>query len=297
MPTARSRPRRSARPARSRPPADPRPHPRRRHRGVLRRGLRRRAGGAHRPPRPDQQADALPLLRQQGGPLPRDPRPEAPGAVGLGRRGAGRRSARASRRGSGWRATTASSSASSSGRPSETGRARCSASRSAAPSSPAPSPTCARASEAGLLPAGLDARLLLLAILGLVTYPLVFPQVTRLVMGRSLVGPRVPPGAGRRSCVSFSDRALREARVTAPGGTAAARRPRLGAVLPCGLVALALLARLLAGCDRGAGSATATAPAARGAGHGDHGRPARRAGAGPRHRQRAGRSPPCRSSP
>ena len=39
--------------------------------------------------------------------------------------------------------------------------------------------------EAGLLPAGLDARLLLLAILGLVTYPLVFPQVTRLVTGRT----------------------------------------------------------------------------------------------------------------
>ena len=38
--------------------------------------------------------------------------------------------------------------------------------------------------ETGLLPAGLDPRLLLLAILGLVTYPLVFPQVTRLVMGR-----------------------------------------------------------------------------------------------------------------
>ncbi len=39
--------------------------------------------------------------------------------------------------------------------------------------------------ETGLLPAGLDPRLLLLAILGLVTYPLVFPQVTRLVMGKS----------------------------------------------------------------------------------------------------------------
>ena len=50
--------------------------------------------------------------------------------------------------------------------------------------------------------------------------------------------------------------------MTAPGGNTAAPRPRLGAVLPCGLVALALLAvALLAGCDRGAGSATATAPA------------------------------------
>ena len=38
--------------------------------------------------------------------------------------------------------------------------------------------------RAGLLPAGLDPRHLLLAILGLVSYPLVFPQITRLVTGQ-----------------------------------------------------------------------------------------------------------------
>ncbi|MGH7399701.1 MAG: TetR/AcrR family transcriptional regulator [Candidatus Rokuibacteriota bacterium] len=41
----------------------------------------------------------------------------------------------------------------------------------------------------GFLPADLDAGHLLLAILGLITYPLVFPQVTRMVTGR---GPSDP---------------------------------------------------------------------------------------------------------
>jgi TetR/AcrR family transcriptional regulator len=37
----------------------------------------------------------------------------------------------------------------------------------------------------GLLPADLDAGQLLLAIMGLVAYPLAFPQLTRMVTGRS----------------------------------------------------------------------------------------------------------------
>jgi hypothetical protein len=41
----------------------------------------------------------------------------------------------------------------------------------------------------GLLPAELDAGHLLLAILGLITYPLAFPQVTRMVTGRSASDP------------------------------------------------------------------------------------------------------------
>jgi AcrR family transcriptional regulator len=41
----------------------------------------------------------------------------------------------------------------------------------------------------GLLPEDLDAGHLLLAILGLITYPLAFPQVTRMVAGRSASDP------------------------------------------------------------------------------------------------------------
>jgi AcrR family transcriptional regulator len=41
----------------------------------------------------------------------------------------------------------------------------------------------------GLLPANLDAGHLLLAILGLITYPLAFPQVTRMVTGQSASDP------------------------------------------------------------------------------------------------------------
>src|SRR5207247_4228136 len=43
--------------------------------------------------------------------------------------------------------------------------------------------------RAGLLPGSLDAGHLMLAILGLITYPLVFPQVTRLVTGQSPFDP------------------------------------------------------------------------------------------------------------
>ena len=52
--------------------------------------------------------------------------------------------------------------------------------------------------RAGLLPAALDPGHLLLAILGLVTYPLAFPQVTRLVTGRSPSDP-----AFRKQRVAF----------------------------------------------------------------------------------------------
>jgi AcrR family transcriptional regulator len=41
----------------------------------------------------------------------------------------------------------------------------------------------------GLLPADLDAGQLLLTILGLIAYPLAFPQVTRMVTGRSAADP------------------------------------------------------------------------------------------------------------
>lgn len=41
----------------------------------------------------------------------------------------------------------------------------------------------------GLLPADLDAGHLLLAIMGLVAYPLAFPQLTRMVTGRSATDP------------------------------------------------------------------------------------------------------------
>jgi len=41
----------------------------------------------------------------------------------------------------------------------------------------------------GLLPADLDAGQLLLAIMGLVAYPLAFPQLTRMVTGRSAADP------------------------------------------------------------------------------------------------------------
>jgi AcrR family transcriptional regulator len=41
----------------------------------------------------------------------------------------------------------------------------------------------------GLLPEGLDAGHLLLTILGVLTYPLAFPQVTRMVTGKSPTDP------------------------------------------------------------------------------------------------------------
>ena len=43
--------------------------------------------------------------------------------------------------------------------------------------------------QRGLLPADLDAGHLLLAIMGLVAYPLAFPQLTRMVTGRSAADP------------------------------------------------------------------------------------------------------------
>lgn len=52
--------------------------------------------------------------------------------------------------------------------------------------------------QAGLLPGDLDPAHLLLAILGLVSYPVVFPQVTRLVTGRSPSDP-----AFRRQRLAF----------------------------------------------------------------------------------------------
>jgi hypothetical protein len=43
--------------------------------------------------------------------------------------------------------------------------------------------------QRGLLPADLDAGHLLLAIMGLIAYPLAFPQLTRMVTGRSATDP------------------------------------------------------------------------------------------------------------
>ncbi len=48
----------------------------------------------------------------------------------------------------------------------------------------------------GLLPDGLDAGHLLLAVMGLITFPLAFPQVTRLVTG---LGPADPDFRARRA--------------------------------------------------------------------------------------------------
>src|ERR1700687_1450305 len=76
-------------PRRAPPGAHPRAHPRLRAPGVLRQGLCRRARGWHRAARARQQADALPLLREQGESLPRDPHPQGPRAVGVGRDGPG----------------------------------------------------------------------------------------------------------------------------------------------------------------------------------------------------------------
>jgi TetR/AcrR family transcriptional regulator len=72
--------------------------------------------------------------------------------------------------------------------------------------------------RAGLLPEGLDAGHLLLAILGLVAYPLAFPQVTRLVTGRSPSDP-----AFRRQRAAFL-RAFSDA--LGRGPVEAAGRPR-----------------------------------------------------------------------
>jgi AcrR family transcriptional regulator len=71
--------------------------------------------------------------------------------------------------------------------------------------------------RAGLLPEGLDAGHLLLAILGLVAYPLAFPQITRLVTGRSSSDP-----AFRRQRAAFL-RAFSDA--LARGPAEAARKP------------------------------------------------------------------------
>jgi hypothetical protein len=49
-----------------------------------------------------------------------------------------------------------------------------------------------------LLPGDLDPGHLLLAILGLITYPLAFPQLTRMVMGRPASDP-----AFRAECAEF----------------------------------------------------------------------------------------------
>ena len=104
---------------------------------------------------------------------------------GWRRRGAGRTWPRASRRGSAWRADDREFIRLIQWEALGDGDGPVLREPERRASSPAPSPTCATRQEAGLLPSGLDARLLLLAILGLVTYPLVFPQVTRLVMGRT----------------------------------------------------------------------------------------------------------------
>jgi hypothetical protein len=53
----------------------------------------------------------------------------------------------------------------------------------------------------GLLPDDLDPGHLLLAILGLITYPLAFPQVTRMVTGRAASDP-----AFRRQRAEFLQR-------------------------------------------------------------------------------------------
>ncbi|MBI3938245.1 MAG: TetR/AcrR family transcriptional regulator, partial [Betaproteobacteria bacterium] len=42
----------------------------------------------------------------------------------------------------------------------------------------------------GLLPAGLNHKLVQLAVLSLATYPIAFGQITRLVTGRSAADPR-----------------------------------------------------------------------------------------------------------
>ena len=67
---------------------------------------------------------------------------------------------------------------------------------------------------AGPLPEGLDAGPLLLAVLGLVAYPLAFPQVTRLVTGRS---PSDPAFRRQRAAFlrAFSD-ALARGPIEAP---------------------------------------------------------------------------------
>ena len=71
--------------------------------------------------------------------------------------------------------------------------------------------------RAGLLPEGLDPRHLLLAILGLVAYPLAFPQVTRLVTGR---GPS--EAAFRKQHVAFL-RAFSDALAGRPAAAGRAR--------------------------------------------------------------------------
>jgi len=68
--------------------------------------------------------------------------------------------------------------------------------------------------RAGLLPDSLDAGHLMLAILGLVAYPLAFPQVTRLVTGRTPSDP-----VFRRQRVAFL-RAFSDALARGPAGVA-----------------------------------------------------------------------------
>jgi TetR/AcrR family transcriptional regulator len=70
----------------------------------------------------------------------------------------------------------------------------------------------------GLLPANLDAGHLLLAILGLITYPLAFPQVTRMVTGRSAADPDL-----RRERAEFLQRFCDALGTKRPG--AGGRRP------------------------------------------------------------------------
>ena len=70
----------------------------------------------------------------------------------------------------------------------------------------------------GLLPQGLDAGHLLLTILGVLTYPLAFPQVTRMVTGKSPADPEF-----RKQRAEFL-RGFSEALVARPAPTAGVRR-------------------------------------------------------------------------
>ena len=131
--------------------------------------------------------------------------------------------------------------------------------------------------QRGLLPADLDAGHLLLAIMGLIAYPLAFPQLTRIVTGRSATDATSAPSA--RSSSAASPRPWPrpwEPSMTAAGRLAAARRSRR-ACWP-------------APCSSGATGAghRGGRPRTRHAGHGRRRRDPRRAGADPRHRRRAG---------
>ena len=72
--------------------------------------------------------------------------------------------------------------------------------------------------QAGLLPGTLDPGHLLLAIIGLVAYPLAFPQVTRLITGRTPSDP-----AFRRQRVAFLRRLAEALAAPRPAGDRAGR--------------------------------------------------------------------------